>query len=384
MQSGRAVRFFSCLWMCLVSVMVGCRRDTDSTYVEREDIAKLPAEYQAQIRAVLKRYFGTATAPRFQVPNFDALDEDEEGAELELINEIEPVVLRQGQAAFNRRCSGCHGVTGDGAGPAAPHLTPKPRDYRRGIFKFGSVTRGSKPVRQDLVRFIRHGARGTSMPAFRWLPDDEMQAIVSYVIMLSCRGEFEFNLIREANDLYIEPEDLEEGEEQELIEEEVIPEFLDEIVEAWHTAAEYVVQPVTQMPHVTPESIEAGRQAFMGRECWKCHGRDGRGQTTWLNKEFLAALEKLPEAEREQLNHDDWGEIAPAADLSAGMLHGGRRPIDVYRRIYAGINGTPMPAFSVAFAEEPDTIWNLVHFVLNVVETGRFPAQESGDAAAGP
>ena len=48
------------------------------------------------------------------------------------------------------------------------------------------------------------------------------------------------------------------------------------------------------------------------------------------------------------------------------MLHGGRRPIDVYRRISSGINGTPMPGFNTALKDEQ--IWQLVHFILSLVE----------------
>ena len=58
------------------------------------------------------------------------------------------------------------------------------------------------------------------------------------------------------------------------------------------------------------------------------------------------------------------------------MLHGGRRPVDVYRRIYSGINGTPMPAFGDALAEEPDTIWHLVHYILSIVEGRDVPGIE--------
>ena len=45
------------------------------------------------------------------------------------------------------------------------------------------------------------------------------------------------------------------------------------------------------------------------------------------------------------------------------MFHGGGRPIDIYRRIYSGINGTPMPGFSQQLSGKPDTFWDLVHYV---------------------
>jgi hypothetical protein len=54
--------------------------------------------------------------------------------------------------------------------------------------------------------------------------------------------------------------------------------------------------------------------------------------------------------------------------------------VDVYRRIYSGINGTPMPSSkdpNTAIGETPeqrsDRIWHLVHFVTAVIEGNRVP-----------
>ena len=64
-----------------------------------------------------------------------------------------------------------------------------------------------------------------------------------------------------------------------------------------------------------------------------------------------------------EVGKDAWGFEGAAADLSSGMFRGGDRPVDIYRRIYSGINGTPMPAFNKTFADDPDKIWYLVHFI---------------------
>jgi mono/diheme cytochrome c family protein len=48
------------------------------------------------------------------------------------------------------------------------------------------------------------------------------------------------------------------------------------------------------------------------------------------------------------------------------MYHGGGQPLDIYRRIYSGINGTPMPAFSTKLSGEPETFWHLVHYVQSI------------------
>jgi hypothetical protein len=53
------------------------------------------------------------------------------------------------------------------------------------------------------------------------------------------------------------------------------------------------------------------------------------------------------------------------------MLHGGNRPLDIYRRIFNGINGTPMPGFGNAFRENPEAIWDVVAYVLTVTNRRR-------------
>ena len=56
------------------------------------------------------------------------------------------------------------------------------------------------------------------------------------------------------------------------------------------------------------------------------------------------------------------------------MFRGGSRPIDVYRRIYAGINGTPMPGLGETKGADGealltgDDLWALVHYVRALAE----------------
>lgn len=197
------------------------------------------------------------------------------------------------------------------------------------------------------------------MPSFRWLSEQDLQAVIAYVILLSQRGELELRLIEEAEF---------ELEEEDDYDPQVVAELADRIAQSWDNAAAAIVRPVTPMPAYTDETIALGKKAFLSQGCAKCHGEDGRGQTVWLSPRFLAQQQALPESEREEINRDDWGYVAPAADLTAGMLHGGRRPVDIYRRVYSGINGTPMPAFANLLQDQPDTIWHLVHYVLSIVE----------------
>lgn len=88
------------------------------------------------------------------------------------------------------------------------------------------------------------------------------------------------------------------------------------------------------------------------------------------------------------MGNDAWGHKDPAADLTSGLLHGGQLPIDVYRRISSGINGTPMPSFRDSFASEPDAMWQLTHYVLSLANQRRrgvqFPSGESTAANLPP
>lgn len=370
MSQGAMARFTVGL-LATMAVLTGCGRDVPPAFVLNESVRELPKAHQQSIAEILADYFGSPQNPRLMLPTGEF--DDDGKAQLE--DHYDPSWLKTGSAVYERRCAGCHGTTGDGNGEAAAYLNPKPRDYRLGVFKFTSTPYGFRPRRQDLIRTIRRGAKGTSMPAFRWLPNEELQPLVDYVIFLSYRGQLEGSLAREL-EVYEEDEELEPG---------LAEEFVQQIHESWQRSDGRVVLPDTPPPPYDEESIELGRQIFTSKdnECSKCHGLDGRGQTEWLSPRFVAQQEELPPDKRIQLNRDAWGNVAPAADLTAGMLHGGRRPIDVYRRIYSGINGTPMPAFANKFpGEDRVKIWHLAHFVISLTEGREFQqADESGSGS---
>ena len=91
-----------------------------------------------------------------------------------------------------RRCIGCHGVQGDGRGPSAVFLDPKPRDFKRGIFKFHSTPgKDSLPIDADLFITITHGLWGTAMPTWQDIPDRERFAVIQYIKTFSDRWKKE-------------------------------------------------------------------------------------------------------------------------------------------------------------------------------------------------
>jgi mono/diheme cytochrome c family protein len=340
---------------CIMGGFVGCRRAeppqfTSSAEVraltdglDDEEDRKLYQDLQQQIAQTLHRLCGTAESPRLL---------GREDANLER--------LHNGAAIYAHYCVQCHGVNGDGAGAIASHLKPRPRDYTVGTFKFTSTSNG-KPRKADLIQTVRRGVTGTSMPSFANFSNDELSDVVDYVLALTHRGELQRLLAQVAYD------------DEALPEEDGIDEIADEILAPWGEANNSVVMPLTPMPPMTAETVAQGHALFLKFACSRCHGSDGRGGTMG----------------NVDVGTDAWGHKAAAADLTSGMFHGGGRPIDLYRRIYAGIYGSPMPAFSSQLANSPDDIWLLVHYVKDAGQRRRrhlppaaAPATPMADAAA--
>ncbi len=310
----------------LLFAACGCQRSEPVQWEASAQVQKLAPALATQVSAAVQAQSGTVLLPKLLTDVEPKSERDKFAREL---------TLKHGQDVYTKRCVQCHGVSGDGNGPVANNLYPRPRDYRRGIFKFTSTPYGGRPRREDLIATLHRGIIGTSMPSFRLLPKKDIQSVVDYVLVLAQRGELEYQLASEAE------------ASEELLDED-IPDYVENVGNHWQEAAATLTQPLTPEPQLTPERVALGREAFLTKGCSKCHGEDGRGHT------------------KDNIGKDSWGHSTRAADLTSGMLHGGQDPIDVYRRILNGINGSPMPGFKSALESEPETIWNLVSYVLSV------------------
>jgi mono/diheme cytochrome c family protein len=156
------------------------------------DPTKISEEDKMSLKDALDKIFGSPQEPQV------VLTSSEKGMIADL--QLSRSTLKAGSDVYRVQCMQCHGVAGDGRGYSARWLNPHPRDYRIGLFKFQSVDQTDgldwKPLREDLYRTIDQGIEGTSMPAFNMLKSDEKDALVSYVIHLSIRGEAETKLFR--------------------------------------------------------------------------------------------------------------------------------------------------------------------------------------------
>lgn len=400
-------------------LMIGCSQSPVETSVEFEPnlIHALKYEFKegismdqalADTNWVIDGMFGTASEPK--IPEVLA-DDDFEG--LVSLDRLQKAAGETG--LYRKHCANCHGVTGNGRGQLAAIQDPYPRDYRHGIFKFKSTKRGSKPVREDLARLIRNGIAGTSMNKIPGLTEDDVQALVDYVIYLSMRGELErtlmddaiFELDLEGGDRIVDSDlgkviaksgsDGQDPDEVELFEEsmEYAEDLLAEIGEAWLEAEDDVVE-VPEPPADIPvadshtefvsllngdqadalaASIDRGREVFTGKvaSCSKCHGEKGLGdgQKTdyddWT-KDWTTRAGLKPEDYDSLVPLIARGALPPRNALprnfSEGIFRGGEAAEDLYRRMSQGIEGSPMPASTfVPEQYEKEDLWHVINFI---------------------
>lgn len=360
----RCLQVARAVFVLLALLVAGCAYEPPQfrLNLEGRDPDQVSLAQKEAIEETLTELFGTPDEPK--VPEGVNLD-------LELLRAAAGPVASDAtgrqRGLFRQHCVACHGISGDGAGPSAALLTPYPRDFRNGIFKWSSTVAGAKPTRDDLERTLRRGIPGTAMPSFMRLPDEEIQALIEYVKYLSIRGETELYLARLVID---------EDEYLPLNKEWVIEDGLLPAAESWdqvdHDPGKYLIQPPPEPP-MDAASIELGRQLYASKDaqCVKCHGPDGRGDGE--EKELYDDWNKL----KKGVTPEQTSEMARlftlpiqklrARDFREGMFRGGSRPEDLYYRVDAGIRGTPMPAAGPAGGTQgvltPEEIWHVVHYI---------------------
>jgi mono/diheme cytochrome c family protein len=345
-------------------------------------------------RDLLTEWFGTLDSPKIPDPLKDGDYEDlmsEENLRLAVGTSTAPGIYVQ-------QCVSCHGLSGQGRGITAASQDPYPRDFRMGIFKFKSSPRSARPLKEDIEKTLRVGLSGSQMPIFNKLSDQEIKALVDYVIFLSIRGEFERRLLQLAA-TELEGERLyNPGAEKSVVEDQLsnASDALTQIADRWVQSVDATEDfPRPDFPIFGSEteenkaellaSIEKGKTLFASEtaSCAKCHGvnADGKGNQLpdyddWT-KDWTSKVGLQPTDLQSLLPLMARGGLKPQPlrprNIIEGHFRGGRTPEDLYRRIRYGIAGSPMPAAAVVQSrEEPglmeDDLWHLVNYVLSIAK----------------
>lgn len=233
--------------------------------------------------------------------------------------------IARGQDSYQTYCAGCHGAQGDGEGPAARFLGPKPRDFRKARIKFASVAAGQMPRDEDLLRVITHGLSGTSMPSWSLLPQQERLDIIAYLKTFS---------------------------------------------DAWKGAPGAPV-PIPPDPYrKKPETgVEEGERIYHGMaQCSSCH-------PAYVSKAKLADHMKstgvpFSGSFRDRLyesveKDSEWGAPIRPPDFLVDRVKAGSTKEELVMVIAAGVGGTAMPSWASGLS--PRELWGIAYYVESLV-----------------
>jgi cytochrome c oxidase cbb3-type subunit 2 len=211
--------------------------------------------------------------------------------------------LQLGRQIYRDNCAVCHGVQGDGNGPAASMFRIQPRDFRTGTYKFRSTPADSLPTDDDLLRTVTQGVRGTAMIGRPDLGDNERRAVTQHMKTFSPRFEKE----KPGRSIAV------------------------------HAA-----------PGTTPQVLQQVKRLYIEAGCRSCHGTEGRGggpSSTGLK--------------------DDWGRPIWPPNLTWRPLKRGSDTRETYLTLVTGLYGTPMPSYADALNGQE--IWALVTYLESLV-----------------
>ncbi|MFQ5865784.1 MAG: ethylbenzene dehydrogenase-related protein [bacterium] len=255
------------------------------------------------VAALLVFLFGISSCKQTELPKKEEFRSGPIAAEFHPSRQISssPKLLELGKTVYNKQCAPCHGLDGKGEGVAAYLLYPKPRDLVSAQYRMVS-TWERIPTDEDLYYVISRGIPGSAMPSWSHLSEENRWALVHYV-----------------------------------------KSFAEKPFQVESVASEKRGG-VIKLPQESPYTAEAEARAKMlfAEACAPCHGPTGRGDG--VQKQF-----------------DEKGYPTRPRDLTQGIFKGGSQPEQIYRRIVAGMPGSPMPMSDWAYGEDA---WHLTHFVL--------------------
>lgn len=90
-----------------------------------------------------------------------------------------------GKGNYDALCASCHGTTGKGDGPVGKSITPPPRDFEVGDYKFDADKNGTPGEDADLKLVIKNGAMpyggNPVMMAWDHLGEADLDNLIAYL-----------------------------------------------------------------------------------------------------------------------------------------------------------------------------------------------------------
>ncbi len=254
--------------------------------------------------------------------------------------------LNLGKQVYTEYCLACHGVNGDGNGPAAKGSVPPPRNFTQGLYKFAWVKNSGLPTDEDFKRIIQKGLHGTAM--FKWdVSDEQTYAVTQYIKTFA--------------------------------------------PQVWENLEAEVSEPI----EVRPDPFTSARKNFAIRKgkavyhlvanCQSCHrGYATKSELKALGKEFNYTTEvdidesfydmKIQESEFYFADSKDRLAKFLPPDFTWHELRSINSLEDIYKRLVSGITGAGMPAWRDVI--EDDEIWATAYYVQSLMELKDTPERK--------
>ena len=86
-----------------------------------------------------------------------------------------PDMIGAGRKAYAQACAACHGATGEGNGPVAFAINPKPRNFRKDPFKAGDSV-------EQIFATITNGLKDTKMVGYPQISESDRWGL-AYVVL---------------------------------------------------------------------------------------------------------------------------------------------------------------------------------------------------------
>ncbi|MDD0854516.1 c-type cytochrome [Halobacteriovorax sp. GB3] len=253
----------------------------------------------------------------------------------------EAKVLNKGKSIYTEYCMACHGVKGDGKGVAAKGLQVPPRDFTKGIFKFGEVVTGELPHDKHFYKILEKGLHGTAM--LPWdLTEDQMFAVVSYIKTFAPQ--------------------VWEGKDKEL-------------------GTQIVVTKDPYGPAHKNSAIQRGKEVFHTvAQCQSCH-------RAYVSKDEFIEISKKVNGEnlthadidrsmyQVKLQETEWGFKSLPPEFTWDEVRSATTVEELYIRLNAGIGGTAMPSWKETISDED--IWAVSHYVKYLMDMKNKPERKA-------
>ena len=212
--------------------------------------------------------------------------------------------IENGEKVYSENCSVCHGKKGAGDGPGAKVSSPFPRNFIKGHIKLRSTPFGKIPTDKDLFDAITNGSKGTTMPSWEHLAENDRHSLVLYLKTLSKKfAKF-----------------VKKGKTHKIV-------------------------VITDPPKFTLASLERGKELFI-QSCSACHGVRGRSDGASTKKIVSIATDAI------------W----PRNLSKPWKFRRGDKRKQIFQTLRTGLSLTAMPMFSPRIFKD-EQIWDLVNYV---------------------